>query len=389
MMKKFIYLVLAVLLLAACGGGSAVEEDTAEVLEPIILEETLPTPAEAPTETPTEVPAESPIPPSTGRIFMYGEVHGVEAILAHTLDIWGEFYHEYGMRHMFLEAPFFTGYWLNLWMQAEDDTILYMLFEGWRGSAKYNPYQLDFYRRIKYDFPETIFHGVDVGHGSDHAGRRLLDYLIENDLTDTAAYTLTRENIAQFSNFSRTRNHAMRSSVYMPYNFIREFDALGDQDIMMVAGAVHTYVGYFLGQEGVPTLVAVLYARYGDQLHLFDLTRYGVPDITPLATEMITVAGMAFEASYFGMIDLNFGDVVGQAFWRLEGAYDYFAQNPLGDDMLPFSNFPTRVEVGQVFVIDRHFADGGVERLFYRTSGFYWRGMAAAREFLPEFLPGE
>lgn len=114
------------------------------------------------------------------------------------LEIWGNFYHNYGMRHLFLEALFFTGYWLNKWMQADDDTILYELFEDWQGSLKHNPYQLDFYRSIKREFPETVFLGVDVGHGSRTSGQRLRNYFIANNLTDTEAYRLTTENMEQF-----------------------------------------------------------------------------------------------------------------------------------------------------------------------------------------------
>jgi len=388
-MKNKIYLsviLLTFVLLVACSTSS---ENNGDGYKTEIPEQTPPSlpiePAEATLEVTPEEPPETYtyLPPSTGRIFMFGEVHGVGAILERKLEIWGDFYHEYGMRHFFIEAPFFEGYWLNIWMQAEDDTILYTLFEGWRNTSKYNPYQLDFYRTIKQEFPETVFHGIDVGHGSSTTGQHLITYLTDNNLTDTDAYALTRENIQQFQHFHRTQNHALRSSVYMPQNFIRTFDRLGDQDIMIVNGGAHTHLGYFEGREGVPTLAMVLYERYGNALQLFDLTRYAVPYMEPLRKDIITVADMEFEAFYFGIDDTAFGNVMGREFWRLENAYAYFYDHPLTGDVLPFSNFPMRVEVGQVFIMDVHRVNGTVDRMFFRASGYYWQNMPSAQEFMP------
>lgn len=391
-MKAFIYLSLILLLtfalMTACGSrqendGDGYNYGTPEQTPPDLLAEPE---VPAPEEPPDVYTANVYLPPSSGRIFMFGETHGVGAILERQLEIWGEFYHEYGMRHFFIEAPFFTGYWLNKWMQAGDDTILYALFADWRNSSKHNPYQLDFYRTIKREFPETVFHGIDVGHGSDTSGRRLITYFTDNNLTDTEAYALTRENMTQFEHFNRTQDHALRSSVYMPRNFIRAFDRLGDRDIMLVNGGAHTHLGYFFGQEGVPTLASVLHERYGDTLQIFDLTRYAIPEVPemePLRTDIITVAGIEFEASYFGIDDTAFRDIVGREFWRLENAYTYFYDRPLTGGVLPFTNFPTRVEIGQVFVMDIHRVDGTVDRMFFRTSGYYWQNIPSAQEFIP------
>lgn len=56
----------------------------------------------------------------------------------------------------FVELPYYTAQYLNLWMQAEDDTILLEVYEDWNGSLSYNELVLDFYRSIKADCPETI-----------------------------------------------------------------------------------------------------------------------------------------------------------------------------------------------------------------------------------------
>ncbi|MCL2236042.1 MAG: hypothetical protein FWB98_06355 [Defluviitaleaceae bacterium] len=319
------------------------------------------------------------IPPSTGRIFMFGEIHGNQATMQRQLEIWGDFYRYQGMRHLFLELPYFATEFLNIWMQAEDDTILLELFEEWRGTAMHVPYTLDFYRAIKADFPETIFHGTDVGHASDRTGLRFLHHLRDNGLADSETYRITNENIAQFRHFQRTRDHTLRSSVYKPQNFIREFDRLGDQDIMAIHGAGHVHFGYFFGEVGRPALAYALQQRYGDNIEIFDMTHYALLT-EPLRIAIVTVAGMDFTASYFGTARRS-ASVIG--FWRLEDAYSYFADSPLTGDVLPFHNFPMPVEDGQVFFLDIRFTDGTTTRHYYRTSGEYWQSLPVAQEFLP------
>ena len=51
---------------------------------------------------------------SKGKIFLYGETHGVERIFARLLEIWNEYYHNQNMRHLFIEFPYFTAEYLNM-----------------------------------------------------------------------------------------------------------------------------------------------------------------------------------------------------------------------------------------------------------------------------------
>ncbi|MCL2198615.1 MAG: hypothetical protein FWB80_06805 [Defluviitaleaceae bacterium] len=325
-------------------------------------------------------------PPSTGRIFLYGENHGSIPTMDRQLEIWGDFYNNYGMRHLFLENSYFGAQFLNMWMAADDDTILYELFEDWRGSPAHNPHTLVFYRTIKRDFPETIFHGTDVGHQSDSTGQRFLQHLTENNLQDTELYRLAQENIAQYRRFRREGNHAIRA-YYKPQNFIREFDALKDQDVMAIHGMAHVAFGDFGGQRGVPTMATVLRDRYGDALQTFDMTSYAEMH-EPYRIDTITVNGVDFQASYFGNDGIRFRNmmgrnITGREFWRLENAYEHFSDIPAVQNVLPHDQFPMNVEVGQVFVIDIHFDDGVVEREFYRASGFIWNDIPATQQFYP------
>lgn len=319
--------------------------------------------------------------PSTGRIFLYGELHGSSVTMGRQLEIWGDYYNNYDMRHLFIETAYFTAQFLNMWMQADDDVILYQLFEDWLGSPKHNPHTLVFYRTIKNEFPETVFHGTDVGHQSRSTGQRFLRYLTDNNLQDTESYRLTRENIAQFQRFEREDSHAIRA-YYKPQNFIREFDKLDNQDVMAIHGMGHVYLGDFPGYSGVPTMAAVLHERYSDALQTFDMTHYARRR-DPYRVDIITINDIDFEASYFGNDGARFGNIVGREFWRLENAYEYFRDSPSAEYVLPFDNFPMHVEVGQVFVLDIHFDDNTIRRQFYRASGYYWNNSPSTQGFTP------
>jgi len=345
-----------------------------------------------------DISYEAELPPSTGRIFLYGEMHGCPIHMERQLDIWGDYYHNYDMRHLFIEAAYFTAQFLNMWMQADDDTILYEVFNDWRGSAAHSQYNLDFYKTIKIDFPETIFHGTDVGHQSTTTGARFLNYLRLNGMEDTDTYHRTNENIAQYWSFRRAGwSHAIRS-YYKPLNFIREFDMLVDQDVMAIHGGAHVLFGDFGDYTDVPTMATVLHERYGDALQTFEMwleilemheeIRVAGLLQEPLRIDTITVAGIDFEASCFGIDDTVFRNaggrrIVGREFWRLENAYEHFKDKPLNNDVLPFNNYPMHIEVGQVFIMDIHFDDGTVERNFFRSSGLYWHDLPTTEGFLP------
>ena len=48
--------------------------------------------------------SQAPAPPIIGEIYLYGETHGVEAILDKELELWNEYYyHNNGFRHLFIE----------------------------------------------------------------------------------------------------------------------------------------------------------------------------------------------------------------------------------------------------------------------------------------------
>lgn len=168
---------------------------------------------------------------ASGNIYLYGEAHGVAEILDKEVELWSQYYHNEGMRHLFVELSYFTAEYLNVWMQSDNDDILDEIYEDWKGTRIYNPDTKTFYKQIKSECPETIFHGTDVGHQYNSTGSRFLAYLKANGLTESEEYTLSKEAIEQGRIFYSNEDSEYREKK-MTENFIREFDKLGGKSIM-------------------------------------------------------------------------------------------------------------------------------------------------------------
>jgi len=366
----------SVVIFAACSGENENGTSPSPSPEVLPMETAQPSVDALPTET-TQ---------STGQIFLYGERHGEEVMMQVQLERWYEYYHHMGMRHLFVELGFFAAEFLNMWMQSDTDEILYQLFDDWEGTAKHVPYTLDFYKAIKRDFPETIFHGTDIGHQYDITGTRFLRYLEETNQQGTERYLLTQEAIEQGRHYYSTnpRDEAFRVNSKAD-NFIRAFDRLIDQSIMGIYGGTHAYFGDYgsMGLPEIPTLAERLRERYGDAVFSRPLWRE-IPT-PPIKTGTIIINGVEYEASFFGEQDISAWteDFQSRAFWRVENAYDDFKDKPFAYNLLPFNNYPMTVEVGQVFVIYYTRIDGTVNREYHRASGDYWNDMPITIEFIP------
>ena len=309
---------------------------------------------------------------STGQIFLYGEAHGNPIMKNRQLEIWYEYYHNQNMRHLFIEFPFFTAELLNVWMQSDNDDILNEFYTDRAFASAIFRYYVKFFRTIKNEFPETVFHGVDIGWGYWLEGRRFLQHLRDNNMQGTERYLLTLEAIEQGKRFYRYNDAEFRVTS-MAENFIRTFDRLGGQSVMGIFGAAHTRFGFYsiVGRPNSPTLAQRLRERYGDSVHTTDLIwLFLLTD--PIKTDIITINGIDYKASYFGTDSAAFRDVVSRSFWRLENAYDDFRDKPTIEDFLPFEDYPMVIELNQVFIVDLALTDGTVLRLFFRSDGEYW-----------------
>lgn len=365
-LKNFMFFVLLILMLIMTACQAKVPVDSAIPLE----------------KSPVDLA--TPLEKSTGQIYLYGEYHGIEKILKKELEIWGEYYSKNNMRHLFIELPYYNAEFLNLWMKSDNDDILEEMYNDWKGTASYSSHVKDFYKKIKSQYPETIFHGTDVGHQYNTTGERFLKYLKDNNLENTEQYILTQQTIDQGKYFYSRSDDSYRENK-MVENLIREFDKLKDENVMGIYGSAHTVfdaMGY--KSDSVLNMATQLKERYGDNIYSEDLSWIS-KDIEPLRVDIITINQKDYEASYFGKQDLTgFKNYASSELWRLENAYEDFKDNKKSGNVLPYNNYPMLIEKGQVFIIKFEMTDGTVSTLYYRSDGYIWEGMESTEEFIIE-----
>jgi hypothetical protein len=318
---------------------------------------------------------------TSGNIYLYGEAHGVAKILDKEYKLWSQYYHNGGIRHLFVELPYFTAEYLNLWMQSDNDDILEEIYDDWERTLSHNPDVKEFYKKIKSECPETIFHGTDIGHQYDTTGSRFLSYLAANDLGESEKYTLTMEAIRQGHVFYSKKDGVYRENT-MTENFIREFEKLGNESVMGIYGSAHTGLDEMdHGTQSIPCMANQLQDHYGGTIYSENLS-WMTKDIEPSRVDYITLHGKEYKASYFGKQDLTgFKDYAYREFWRLEDAYDDVKSLPLVDNYLPYDNYPMLIETGQVFVINSTKTDGSVQRDYYLSSGQVVEGVNSTQQF--------
>ena len=322
---------------------------------------------------------------SSGKIFLYGETHSVQNILEKEFELWSSYYHNDNMRDLFVELPYYTAEYLNVWMHSDDDDILDILYQDWAGTAISSQEVIDFYKQIKSQCPETVFHGTDVGHQYGTTGKRFLEYLESGGQEQSELYKHSLENMEQGQYYYQHSDPVYRENA-MTENFIREFDSLRDKDVMGIYGSAHTGTeATDYETNSVPCMANQLHKIYGDALYTEDLTSLAL-NKEACGTDVIQIGGKEYTALYFGKEDLTtlLPDYQCREFWRLEDAYNDFKGNPVTGNVLPYHNYPMKVETGQIFVIDYTKADGSVVREYHRSDGNTWNGYPVTEEILME-----
>ncbi len=308
---------------------------------------------------------------NAGKIYLYGERHGIESILEAEFDLWYDYYHNDGMRHLFIESSYYAGELLNLWMKSEDDQILDQLFIEQAGTLGSTPYNKEFYKKIKKECPDTIFHGTDIGHQYDSTGHRYLQYLKEEGKEDSEQYQLAEEAIAQGRYYYTHEDEVYREDK-MVENFTREFDSLKSESVMGIYGSAHTDPEAFNYTGQVDCMAKQIKQRYGDILYSEDLTT--TVEIEPEKVEVLEIEGKEYKASYFGAENVT-GMVDGFTqleFWRIENAYDDFKHESYIRDSLPSYNYPTAIKIGDVWLVEATKTDGSILKLYYRCDKNIW-----------------
>lgn len=315
---------------------------------------------------------------STGIAYLYGEKHGAPMILKKEFNLWYDYYHKNGMRHLFLELPYYAAKYLNLWINSENNAILDEIFEDIKGTAMDTPETKELFINIKKECPETIFHGVDVGHAYQSMGNRYLNYLSENNLQDTEEFNLAKENIEQGKKFYDKKDNAYREKMLVE-NFKREFDKLNNQNIMGIFGESHTKLDNSSSNDN---MIALLTDYYGKDHIISESLAYLVN--SPIKTDKIVINKKEYEAEYFGRVNLSLinKDFSHREFWRLKDAFKDFSTNKTNGNILPLYNYPMELELNQIYIVDYTKADGSVIREVHRYDGTLWKGQEVTQQIM-------
>ena len=220
----------------------------------------------------TDDTPENTITRSEAQIFLYAEKHGIDEVIQQEFEIWHDHYHNDGMRQLFLESPYYTCEFLNIWMQADNDDILDAIYDDLEGTPSHVPAIKDFYQKIKEQCPETIFHGTDVGHQFFSTGERYLEYLRQNNLEDSEQYLISQEVIEQGQYFYESSDDVYRENK-MTENFIRAFDSLNDEKIMGILGASQTGLNKMDYTGKIACIANQLKEHYGNIIYTEIVTK--------------------------------------------------------------------------------------------------------------------
>lgn len=196
-------------------------------------------------------------PTDGGVIHLYGEYHGEADFYHKEIEIWQGYYNK-GMRDLFVELPYYTAEFLNLWMKADDDEILNQLYTDIEGTAGHTEDFLQFYKTIKADYPETVFHGTDVGHQYKITGARYLDYLESVGMEDSEEYKLALACVEQGAHFDGMAATDPYREQMMSENFMNAYERIGQKEIMGIYGSYH------INPNNAKLMAGQVKMKYGD-----------------------------------------------------------------------------------------------------------------------------
>ena len=101
----------------------------------------------------------------------------------------------------------------------------------------------------------------------------------------------------------------------------------------------------------------------------------------PLSVETIHIHGKDYQAFYFGKIDISsLKDYQHRKFWQLENAYDDFKGYAVTGNVLPYDNYPMKIEMGNIYIIEYTKKDGTIRREYHRADGHTWNNQLVTEE---------
>lgn len=253
-------------------------------------------------------------------IRLYGEAHGAKMYYDIEFDLWKGYYDD-GFRDLFVELPYYSAEFLNVWMKEDSDELIDLFFEEIQGTQSGNEYYNEFFHEIKELCPETVFHGTDVGHQYDTTGARYLKYLEDHDLAGSEKYKKAEECIRQGKEYrADDTSHNGISPIrekYMISNFIDEYSSVGGK-IMGIYGGYHT-------QLNNPDLMAgSIREHFGDIISSVNLSSIAFsPDINPYKPG-ISITGIVFLMMLF----------VPNIYWGIKGKPEGYSDETEADHII-------------------------------------------------------
>ncbi len=318
----------------------------------------------------------------SGTIHLYGEQHGVASIIDNEYELWLAYYNKRNMRHLFIEMPYYSAEFLNVWMKSDDDTILDELFIDIAGCSANTPEDKIFFQKIKKNAPETVFHGTDVGHQAETTGKRYLKYLEQNGRKNSRQYQIAQDNIEQGKKYYGFfgKNVDYREDM-MVENFVRELKSIDPQDIMGIYGSAHTAKRARFCNGRIDNMATRLSARS------YNVNTYRLAPATQLDAverlEPVVIDGREFIAVRIGSQDMSSWNknYASREYWRVDNAYDSVKDNRITGEVLPYDNYPVEINVGDVFMVKYVKPDGVVDIVFYRADGNAWNNRPVTERF--------
>ena len=284
--------------------------------------------------------------------YLFGEIHGSEAVCLKEFEIWKDFYGR-GFRHLFLEIPYFNAQFLNLWINSEDDLILDELWADNKGAAGNSDFDREFFIKIKLFCPKTVFHGTDIGHTYDSTGKRYLESVSQ----DSEEYRLAFENAEQGRKYYEKWNEKCGESYFegsrekaMTENFIREFDK-ANCDIVGFYGEAHILSEYGANLGISENMCSMLKKHYGEGIKIVPKLLKNL--INPLSRTEIEIKSKKYEADYFGKIYTPYDETCEYIeIFRLKNFGNDFERFSKKENFIPEMIYPCNINDNDVFVID-------------------------------------
>ena len=308
-----------------------------------------------------------------GQIFLFGEYHNDEQINKEEYSIWSTYYTNYGFRHLLIERNVFTAEIVNAYMKAEDsrawDELIYNIFaNGGKRVFKYL-----FIKNIKKNFPETIFHGIDIA--SRDQNFRNPETFIKNFMKqyglDSSYLPILRKCVEDSVTYYdwdkndeegkyRFREAAMTENIINTINNLSDFNIVG-----FFGGAHINKFGFNYSNYEDTVMANKIDEIYGENLYTEDLR------LTLEAEKInVTIGNDKFNSFKFSNISIYYG---GQNYaadlyvLRDRNAYSKFKDKPMISKSFYWGNLKSAYEStpNEVYVIE-FYVNSRIERKYFR-----------------------